>query len=141
MFPATTAWQSATPQRMRWYGGALALQKKYVKPLLIRCVRHRDVDALDKLLELTLPPYSLMAVAAPALWLAQRLFGVAPAAAPLLVASVWAYPALGLIAERAPTSAFRALAFGPVYVLWRVAIAVRVRIQRTPIRWQRTEHR
>jgi cellulose synthase/poly-beta-1,6-N-acetylglucosamine synthase-like glycosyltransferase len=138
---ATTDWQSATPQRMRWYGGAFALQKKYLKPLLIRCVRRHDVDALDKLLELSLPPYSLMAVATPALWLVQRLFGVGPGAAPLLVGVVWGYPALGLIAERAPASAFRSLAFGPVYVLWRVSISVRVRLQRTPIRWQRTAHR
>ena len=137
---STTTWHSATPQRMRWYGGAFALQKRYVATLAARSVRHLDADAFDKLLELTLPPFSIMAVLSPLL-AALRLLGgerVLPGVG--LWAASWLYPVAGLALERAPRSAYRALLIGPLYVMWRVWIGGRVRWRRAPIPWARTQH-
>lgn len=138
---STAGWRDATPQRMRWYGGAYTLQARY-SPALLRCVvPRRGVDALDKVLELGLPSFSQLAVAAPLLWLFQRMAGVRGSGALWLALAVWLFPVKGLLLERAPLSAFRALLVGPFYVLWRVWIAARVRLSRQRIAWVRTEHR
>jgi len=138
---STTSWQSATPQRMRWYGGAFALQKRYVAPLLARGVGRLDADAFDKLLELLLPPFSMMALLSPLLvamrWLTKErtMPGLA------LWGASWLFPVVGLMLERAPRTAYRALLIGPFYVMWRLWIGVRVRGRRAPIAWVRTQHR
>lgn len=137
---STAGWQSATPQRMRWYGGAFALQKRYVVPLAARGVARLDADALDKLLELTLPPFSTMAVLTPLLT-AVRLFTKACSAPGVVLwGGSWLFPVVGLMLEGAPRSAYRALLIGPLYVLWRLWIGLRVRWRRAPIAWVRTQH-
>ncbi len=137
---STTDWRSATPQRMRWYGGAFSLQKRYVIPLAVRSVRKRDVDALDKLLELTLPPFSTIAVLAPMGAALRMATNDHPIVGGVLWGASWLFPLLGLILERVPRSAYRALLIGPPYVLWRLWIGLRVRLRRTPIAWARTQH-
>jgi cellulose synthase/poly-beta-1,6-N-acetylglucosamine synthase-like glycosyltransferase len=138
---STTSWQSATPQRMRWYGGAFALQKRYVAPLTARCIGWLDADAFDKLLELLLPPFSMMAVLSPLL-VAMRLLTKERSMPGLaLWGASWLFPVVGLILERAPRTAYRALLIGPFYVMWRLWIGVRVRWRRAPIAWVRTQHR
>lgn len=137
---STASWQSATPQRMRWYGGAFALQKRYVIPLAARSIRKLDVDAFDKLLELTLPPFSIIAVLAPVMAIVQMLTHDRPAFGIVLWGTSWFFPVAGLMLERAPRAAYRALLIGPAYVLWRLWIALRVRWQRAPIAWVRTQH-
>jgi cellulose synthase/poly-beta-1,6-N-acetylglucosamine synthase-like glycosyltransferase len=142
---AVSRWGDATPQRLRWYGGAFDLQRRYLAVLAGVVWRRRSLDALDKLLELALPPFSLLALGSVLLlviqgmlaWLGrQSMTGVAFSAGLALVAAC--FPFVGLAATGAPRAAYRALLAGPVYILWRAWISVRVRLRPRSIAWIRT---
>jgi cellulose synthase/poly-beta-1,6-N-acetylglucosamine synthase-like glycosyltransferase len=142
---AVARWGDATPQRLRWYGGAFELQRRYLRPLASLVWRRRSLDALDKLLELTLPPFSQLALGAGLLLIAQGAFawlgGQSALRAALsagLVGLAVIFPFLGLIATGAPPPAYRALLAGPFYILWRVWISLRVRLRPRSIAWVRT---
>ena len=142
---ATAAWKDAGAQRLRWYGGVFELQRQYVGPLLKAAVRDRNLAALDLALDLLLPPFSTLAIAAAgttagagvlaALGLTSWvLFGAA--ASLLLLAGL--FPLIGLAAERAPASAYRALLHGPAYALWRAGIGLKAALRRGNVPWVRT---
>ncbi len=142
---AVTRWKDATPQRLRWYGGAFDLQRRYLRVLWSLTWRQRYWDALDKFLELALPPFSLLALGSVALIILQlvgALLSRQPSSlfwgsATLLFLAVL-YPFLGLIATRAPRRAFQAMLIGPFYVLWRVWIGLWVRLRYRNLSWSRT---
>jgi cellulose synthase/poly-beta-1,6-N-acetylglucosamine synthase-like glycosyltransferase len=144
---AVARWTEATPQRMRWYGGAFDLQRRYLRTLWTLTWRQRSWDAFDKLLELALPPFSLLALGAAALLVLQLVL-VALAVRP--ASSLWwpaaltllavLFPFLGLLATGAPPKAYSALLVGPFYVLWRVWIGVWVRLRYRTLSWSRTRH-
>lgn len=143
MGQATARWSDATGQRLRWYGGAFDMQRRYLGPLLRAAWRHRSLDALDRALELALPPFSALCVTAAGLVLLQSILwmaGVPSFLGPsvLLAALALAYPFLGLWAERAPASSFRALLHGPFYALWRVRVGLTARLRRGRVPWVRT---
>ena len=142
---ATAAWGDAGPQRLRWYGGVFELQRQYVGPLLTAAVRDRNLAALDLALDLLLPPFSTLAIlaagtAAAAGGLAAlghtswAMFGIA--ACLLFLAAL--FPLIGLAAERAPASAYRALLHGPAYALWRAGIGLKAAVRRGNVPWVRT---
>lgn len=138
-------WRDATPQRLRWYSGAFDLQHRYLLALGRLAWRHGNLDALDKFLELALPPYSFLAAGALLLFLLQTFFdfsGDQPSFfltwSTVLIISVVAYPFLGLIATRSPWPCYRALLAGPFYVLWRLGIGLWVRLHRGQRAWMRT---
>jgi cellulose synthase/poly-beta-1,6-N-acetylglucosamine synthase-like glycosyltransferase len=140
---ATTRWNDATGQRRRWYGGAFELQRRYLGPLLRAMWRQRSLDSLDSALELTVPPFSMLCVLSGGILVLQiglRLIGapslIAPSAA--MAALAFAYPLLGLWAERAPVASYRALLHGPFYALWRVWVGLTVRLRRGRVPWIRT---
>jgi len=142
---AVARWGDATPQRLRWYGGAFELQRRYLRPLASLVWRRRSLDALDKLLELALPPFSQLALAAVLLLIAQGalvwLGGQSVLWAALsagLVGLAVIFPFLGLAATGAPRPAYRALLAGPFYILWRVWISLRVRLRPRSVAWVRT---
>jgi cellulose synthase/poly-beta-1,6-N-acetylglucosamine synthase-like glycosyltransferase len=140
---ATARWGDATGQRLRWYAGAFDLRKRCLGPLLSAAWRRRSLDALDRALELSLLPFSVLSVLAVGLLVFQitlRVLGAPFLLLPsvLLVGSAFAYPFLGLLAERAPWSSFRALLYGPVYAFWRVWVGLRVQLRRGQIPWVRT---
>jgi 1,2-diacylglycerol 3-beta-glucosyltransferase len=142
---AVTRWKDATPQRLRWYGGAFQLQRRYVRALASRVVRQRDLDALDKLLELSLPPFSLLVLGSVLVLIAQALLnwlGEQPVIWPVisigLVGLAGLFPFLGLAATGAPRVDYSALLMGPLYVFWRAGIALHVRLRPGRIAWVRT---
>lgn len=144
---ATTGWTDAGPQRLRWYGGVFELQRRYVGPLLAAAVRRGNLAALDLALDLLLPPFSslaILAAGAAVVSTALAAAGLAPwsvvvaAAALLLLAA--AFPVIGLAAEHAPASAYRALLHGPAYALWRAGIGLRAALRRGNVPWIRTQH-
>jgi cellulose synthase/poly-beta-1,6-N-acetylglucosamine synthase-like glycosyltransferase len=142
---AVARWNDATPQRLRWYGGAFDLQRRYLRALASLVWRQRNLDAFDKLLELTLPPFSLLALGSVLLLAVQGLLAWL-GGQPILWAAISAglvglavlFPFLGLAATGAPRPAYRALLAGPVYILWRVWISLRVRLRPRSITWIRT---
>lgn len=145
MGQAVARWQDATPQRLRWYGGAFDLQRRYVRKLASRAVRLGDLDALDKLLELTLPPLSLLVLGSVLLLSTQTLLSWLTGQSMIwlvismgLVGAAGLFPFLGLIATGAPRADYSALLMGPFYVLWRVKIALSVRLRPGRVSWVRT---
>lgn len=144
---AVARWQEATPQRMRWYGGAFDLQRRYLRTLWTLTWRQRSWDAFDKLLELALPPFSMLAMGSAALLLVQLALvalGVQPLSqlwwpASLVLLAVL-FPFLGLAATAAPAKAYGAMLAGPFYVLWRVGIGFWVRLRYRTLSWSRTRH-
>lgn len=140
---AAAAWKDATPQRLRWYGGAFDLQRRYLPRLTRQVVATGSPDALDKLLELALLPFSLLAAGSVLLWAwelalpgGRRRLRASPGAVLSVLAAL--FPALGLLAARAPARSFRALLVGPAYVAWRVWLAVWSRLGYRRLTWVRT---
>ena len=141
---AAARWKDATPQRLRWYGGAFDLQRRYL-PSLWKLAWRGNWDAVDKLLELGLPPFSLLALGAALLFLIQLALAIlitwpltltAVSALTLLMAIL--FPFLGLILTDAPARSYRALLIGPFYILWRVGIGLWVRLRYRNLSWVRT---
>jgi cellulose synthase/poly-beta-1,6-N-acetylglucosamine synthase-like glycosyltransferase len=140
---AVVRWNDATVQRLRWYGGVFDLQKRYLGPLLTAAWRNRNLAALDLALEMSLPSFSTLAVLAVSLIAFQLIFGftkdltsVLPSL--LLVLLVFTFPFLGLLLEKAPKHNYKALIYGPAYVVWRVWLGLKVRLQRGQVPWIRT---
>lgn len=141
---AAASWEDATPQRLRWYGGAFDLQRRYV-PTLWKLAMRGNRDALDKLLELVLPPFSMLALGAVVVFVGQALlaFGFdrpmrVAAASGLLVLLAAAYPFLGLALTDGPARSYAALLVGPLYAVWRVGIGIWVRLRYRSLSWVRT---
>jgi glycosyltransferase involved in cell wall biosynthesis len=147
---AVSTWRQAEPQRLRWYREVPAMQGRYAGPLLAAAFRSRSLAPFDGAVELLMPPYSvLVALSAINLVLvaAWRLLlppagGLLGVAASVGLLGAWLlYPVLGLCIDRAPAWAYRALLLGPVYLIWRLWIAVLVRLRGDRISWVRTQRR
>ncbi len=144
---ARSAKQSST-QRQRWQAGRGEVRRRW-GPAIRTSTRIALVQKIDAHLELYWPSPAVHG----ALVLAGGLLAVAGAvpAAVLAVAFVAATGemALGLavVVRRhpEPLAALRALAWAPVYTLWRVGIAVKARLSRRArkewVRTPRHEHR
>ena len=97
-----------------------------------------------------MPPYSLLTTLAAlnlvatlvlSVWLPAGLGWLGVWGVACLLAGWTLYPVLGLVLDRAPPWAFRALLLGPAYLLWRLWIALLVRVRGDRIAWQRTQRR
>jgi len=143
MGQAAVRWREATGQRLRWYGGAFDLQKRYLGLLLMSAWRNRSLSALDRVFELVLPAFSSLSMLAVGLVIWQIVLGphrdwTSFAASVCLLVMALLYPVLGLLAERAPRQSFYALVYGPAYAAWRVWLGIVARIRRGRIPWIRT---
>ncbi len=143
---AAPSWKTASTQRVRWYGGVSEIQKKFIARLLKLTLQKRDMALLDQAIELSLPPFSFLAVLSVViagvqlLWPAlQPLFSLTPA---LLMAAAWvAFPFVGLAIDKAPLSLYKALLYSPLYVAWRLWTGLRARLLGKHVRWVRTPRR
>ena len=147
---AASSWRQAEPQRLRWYQGLVGMQRRLAVPLLAGALRQRSLALLDGAIELLMPSYSFLTAMSGANLALVLILGALrlPMAGLLgilgssLLLTAWlVYPLLGLVIDRAPVWAFRALALGPVYLAWRLWIAVLVRLRGERIGWIRTRRR
>jgi cellulose synthase/poly-beta-1,6-N-acetylglucosamine synthase-like glycosyltransferase len=137
--------QAAESQELRWDGGQLHLVRTRVPGLVASAVRTRRAGLLDVAFELSVPPLGLLtAVAALGLAVSGVLVAADQVAAATVVpwlaglAAIPLYVLVGLVAGRAPASAYRSLARAPLLV-WRKARRV-VRLARfEPESWVRTD--
>jgi hypothetical protein len=108
----------------------------------------RDLAALDRAIELLLPSFSTLIVAAIGL-AAAHLHGhghglrlLLPIWVTLLSVLAWVvFPVAGLIVDRAPAWAYQALAYAPIYILWRIAQGLQATFKRGRVDWVRTRRR
>jgi 1,2-diacylglycerol 3-beta-glucosyltransferase len=119
-------------QRRRWEGGRLQLARTHGLRLLVDALRGRDPILLDLAMDVLVPPLSYVALASAA---GAAVAGVAVAlgAAGGIVLVPWgaclaflaAYVARGVVLSGAGARGFLDLAVAPVYVAWKVALAIR----------------
>jgi cellulose synthase/poly-beta-1,6-N-acetylglucosamine synthase-like glycosyltransferase len=147
---AAGSWQQAQPQRLRWYRGVVAMQRRLALRLLAGAMRARSLAVLDGALELLTPSYTFLlalsivnlGLTAGLAWLVPAVRGIVGLTGSALLAVAWGlYPLLGLIIDRAPAWAFRALLLGPAYLVWRLWISTLVRLRGDRIAWVRTRRR
>jgi len=142
---AAGRWQDASKQRMRWYAGMRQVRLARLGTLWRAAWRANPV-ALDGLLELALPSISLSTLFSVVAAAIQVAFPAWPWLLPtelvLAVSALWIlFPIAALLAARAPWASFRALLWGPIYLVWRVWIGLRARLGRSKGEWVRTRRR
>jgi len=147
---AASRWKQAEPQRLRWYRGLMEMQRRLAGSLVVNALRSRSLMLLDSALELLMPSYSLLIAASMVnLGLVVAMTFLFPVVdtpmgvtgSALLLVAWGLYPLIGLLVDRAPAWAFRALLLGPAYLGWRLWISVLVRLRRDRIAWVRTQRR
>lgn len=136
--PATLS-QSAT-QHARWEQGRLAVLHTHVPGLLRSALRERSLIALDAALEQLVPPLSIVFAASLAGLAVGVLFGsglvVAVSVTSLFAVALHLCASLMLV--RAPASAYRSLAYAPMYIAWKVGAYVRAARAPRGNAWVRT---
>jgi len=134
---ATT--KGETDQRLRWEGGRLAVIKKETPVLVKRLLSHPSLQALDILLELIIPPLGLL-VALQAL--ALLVTALLPGYAWTILVAGWAmlgmYIVLSVLLSGLPLKTFLALAYVPIYILWKLALIPKTWAASRSKRWVRT---
>jgi hypothetical protein len=131
-------------QRQRWEGGRLVLAIREAPALVWRGLRERDRILLDLGADLLVPPLAYLSAVAAAGAVLSALAG-ALLGRPLPVtwaflaslAALSAYVARGWALSRTGLTGLRALAFTPVYLVWKIGLVVRGR-WRSGEKWVRT---
>jgi 1,2-diacylglycerol 3-beta-glucosyltransferase len=132
---------------MRWEGGRFRQARKDIPGLLRNAVKKLSFSALDRALDLLIPPLAMLAlflggfatlnaalwVALGGPWLEATLLGWAGLITGLIIFVVG-----GLLVGRAPRAAWAALAFAPFYIIWKLYIYGLMLLRRIPTEWVRT---
>ena len=142
------SWDQAQAQRARWLRGTRDASEQFGRRLLRLGVQRRDPALLDGALQAYFPSYSTLSVIAAFFLVAQLLANeVGATITPSVIlgwaavtATLFVYPLLGLVLERAPLKAYPIILSGPVYIVWRTWLAVRSRQPGRVVAWVRTDH-
>ena len=128
-----------TDQRLRWEGGRLAVIRKESPVLARQLLQKPSLQTLDILLELLIPPLGLL-VALQAAALVATLF--LPGYGYTILIAGWlmlgGYIVLSVFIAGLPPKTFLALAYVPIYVLWKIALLPRTWAASRSKRWVRT---
>ena len=139
--------EGSRSQRSRWEGGRLALVREHALPLLREAWRRKSAVLLDLAADLLVPPLTYVVIAtcggtAVALTWVALGGGAWWAAAPWLLASglLLVYVGRGIWLARVGPRAIVDLAYAPVYMAWKVALAARTSAKRDApqAEWVRT---
>jgi cellulose synthase/poly-beta-1,6-N-acetylglucosamine synthase-like glycosyltransferase len=136
-----TTLRQARSQQQRWERGRLLLARAHGPALVRGALRHADLARLDAIVEVCLPPISLLAgllavvtVSALALpWLPGKAVALA------LVALFALHVLIGLVLANLPPRAYLSLLYAPWYIVWKIGLYVGAAIQRGEARWVRTD--
>ncbi len=133
-FPVTP--KSSEVQRIRWERGRIIMIKRYA-PGLLRDVLKGRVSALDGLLDVMMPPVSLIALSLlpPLLFGTALQFYLAVALSTILylhyLIAAWRYGSV--------TAFLRLTIFVPWYILWKTYVLLRSLITERNLPWVRTD--
>lgn len=134
----------AKTQRARWEGGRVELLKTYTLPLVKCWAEQRRFFFFDALMELFIPPLSLL-MSAQVLMLAfsmlfsRYLFDGALAASLLCLGVTLFYVLSGLILKKAPLYVWKSLLHAPFFILWKMPVYLKLLIKRGGgTTWERT---
>ena len=138
---AVTGGQSAV-QRRRWEGGRLAMLRQHAPLLIKRLVSRRSLADFDALMELAIPPLSLL-VSAQLLLFCVSLVWFQPFAVPLglcLLVSA-GYVASGLLQRRMPLMVWLGLLGAPLFILWKLLLYLKMTLAPRSEGWERTQRK
>ena len=134
----TTTYQ-ARIQQQRWEGGKWHLQQKYI-PLLLRAFLQKpSIPRLDALLDIIVPPQSILfglilgsfLLSIPVHPALTAFFGACGLAVAFCILS-------GLALTRAPLGVWLSLLFVPVLLIWKIPVYARVLAIKGAHAWHRT---
>jgi cellulose synthase/poly-beta-1,6-N-acetylglucosamine synthase-like glycosyltransferase len=132
--------EQAASQNARWERGRLALVRSHVPRLLATGVMERSPLRLDAAVEQLIPPVSVPFALSGICLAGAVLLRLAPAA---VLAAVGAggfvlHLFSGLALVRAPLSAYAALGYAPVYIVWKAGVYARAAVGGGHRPWVRT---
>jgi cellulose synthase/poly-beta-1,6-N-acetylglucosamine synthase-like glycosyltransferase len=123
--------RASRSQRRRWEGGRFELARRRGLPLLREAMRRRDGVLLDLAMDLLVPPLTWIALASlvgtvVSAWWSFDHTGAWKAAIPWVasVAFIVVYVMRGLVLARTGLRGLLDLMWAPVYMGWKVALAV-----------------
>lgn len=136
--PTTSA--QADPQRRRWEAGRIQLITTFLPQLLVAFLRAPRWRYLDAILELMVPPLSLL------VFLELILLALSVLLLPAFTLPVAGcgfiivhYVASGLWLCRAPVNVWLALAAAPAFLLWKIPFYIKLAFTKKPQTWERTQ--
>ena len=120
----------ARSQRQRWEGGRYRVVRSRAPQLLKALISTGDLRLVGAMFELLQPPLAeqvagcigLSSLAILCVLLGSPLAGIAMMAAGFSVASVLMYVFFGLGLAGAKKETFKALAFAPIYIVWKLVL-------------------
>ncbi len=135
-----TSLREARQQQMRWEGGRWELIRRWTSLLVREGIRQRDPVRLHAAWERLVPPQSLLLATNVLLLVVAPLSGstLVLALAAANTAGQICYVLSGLLLVGAPAQVYRALAFAPVLVVWKLGLYIKVLAGRGPTSWIRT---
>jgi len=146
---APLSWSQAWAQRTRWLRGVYDANRQFARKLMVKGIKTRNMAVLDGALQSYVPSYSVLTVVSMAVlvlhWIGYKLGLIS--SQPMIVA--WAvllglliiYPYFGLVLEKAPLKAYLFISTGPLFILWRIWLALVSRFGGKKITWIRTMHK
>ena len=133
-------------QRLRWEGGRFRVLRDLGPLLLRRTVAGRSLIALDGAMEVFVLPLGLLTLVAVGLLLVSGAAAAAgitsgwwPVAFGLAVALIGLHVLAGMWVGRAPTRLYTAVAFAPVYLVWKIVVYLWLVLGVERNRWIRTD--
>ncbi|GMV92728.1 MAG: hypothetical protein AMXMBFR82_25060 [Candidatus Hydrogenedentota bacterium] len=135
-----TSQTQAEPQRRRWESGRIDTVKTYVPALAKALLKRPRWRYLDAILELLVPPLSLLVLLQVLFLLAAAV--LRPSWAPFFLGTTTAtvfYVVAGLYKMRAPAEVWRGLLLAPLFLAWKIPFYLRLVRSRKPGGWERTQ--
>lgn len=122
--------EQARSQRQRWEGGRYRVVRSRAPQLLKAVVRTGDIRFIGAMFELLQPPLAeqvagclgICSLAVLCLMLGSTFAGLALIAAGFSIVSILMYVFLGLGLAGAKKETFKALAFAPIYIVWKLVL-------------------
>ena len=122
--------EQARSQRQRWEGGRYRVVRSRAPQLLKAVVKTGDIRFIGAMFELLQPPLAeqvagcvgICSLALLCLMLGSPFAGLALIAAGFSVVSILMYVFLGLGLAGAKKETFKALAFAPIYIVWKLVL-------------------
>lgn len=135
-----TSLAHAKSQNMRWETGRLALARAHVPRLLTSGLRGRDWSRLCTAMDLLVPPQSIQLLLALAVLTASFALGssLLIVLGVAIVVGQAVYALGGLARAGVPLRLWLALAYVPIYALWKGRLYLRALLARRPLGWIRT---
>ena len=131
-------------QRGRWDTGKFAVRNKYFLKLISAGFRKKDISYFDSALELLIPPFSLFVFLIALcfilfLLLNHKTYAVNSIVWMSIMPALGVYILTGLIRARGSLKIYLSLLYAPYFIVWRLYVVIKKRLQRGYNEWVKTK--